>query len=152
MATNGSGQDPSRAGALLMSLAFLAVGAAVIALAAGWIPSDPRRFESPRWVVGCMGVAFFAGGLLTLGATFSLPTWFNQLVGLAMAGPFAMVFNWIAFFPGERHFSGGVSFLGLHQSVATSDTTGRIMFGLGALLADLLVVGAIWRIVRGRRS
>ncbi|MBS0581419.1 MAG: hypothetical protein JSR36_19350 [Proteobacteria bacterium] len=150
MATTGSGRDPSRAGALLVSAAFLAVGAAVLALAAGWIPGDPRAFAAPRWVVGCMGVMFFVAGLLPLGALFKLPSWFDPLVGLVVASTFATVINWVAFFPGERHFSGRLSVLWLRQSAATGATSGRIMFGLGAVRADLLVLNALWRIVRGR--
>ncbi len=151
MATDGSDPKLSRTGALLMSVAFLGSGAAITALAAGWIPSDPRNFEAPRWVVGCAGIMFLAAGLVPLGTSFHLPAWFNQGVALVVGSALAMVFNWIAFFPGERHFSGAISFLGLQHGAAGAAATGRLVFGIGALLADLSVLNALWRVLRGTR-
>ncbi len=51
---------------------------------------------------------------------------------------FAVVANWVAFGPGERQFSGGIDIpLGLF-SVETSETTGRIVFGIGAVLLEVI--------------
>ncbi len=61
-----------------------------------------------------------------------------------------MVFNWVAFFPGERHFSTAFSVPGVQISTGSGALMGRIMFGLGALLADTLVLHGLWRWLRAR--
>jgi hypothetical protein len=139
---------PSPPVAILMFLAFFACGAAVLALATGVLSAPPGALEAPRWVIGCLGAVFMAGALVPLNATFSLPGWVNQLVALTVGVGLAMAFNWVAFFPGERHFTGAIAVPGMQLSAPTSQTTGRIMFGLGALLADALVLAGLWRQMR----
>jgi hypothetical protein len=145
-------QKLSRPAALFMGLLCFTCGAAVLAAATGVLPAAPGTLQAPRWVIGCAGVVFLAGSLLPLNAACGLPNWLNQLAGLAVALGLALVLNWIAFFPGERHFSGTFSVPGVTLAAGANAIAGRIMFGLGALLADAIVLGGLWRQLRRARA
>jgi hypothetical protein len=47
----------------LFGMVFVAVGGAVIALSAGWIPAKESSFHAPRWILGCIGGIFAGAGL-----------------------------------------------------------------------------------------
>ena len=134
--------------ALVAGLLCLVCGAAVFAVAIGALPATPGTLEAPRWVAGVAGVLFMAGALLPLNAACGLPRWLNQLAGLTVALGLAVLFNWVAFFPGERHFSTTFSVPGVQVSSGGGQILGRIMFGLGALLADAIVLHGLWRALR----
>jgi hypothetical protein len=55
---------------------------------------------------------------------------------LSIVGSFAAIGLWIAFGPGERHFSSNVPFLTGH----TNEMAGRVVFGFGAVLSCLAFV------------
>jgi hypothetical protein len=135
-----------------MGLVAFAAGAALVAAAAGWLATEPGTVQAPRWVIGCAGAMFLAGSLVPLGLTFGFPAWLNRIVGLTVGLGLALVLNWVAFFPGARHFSTTVSVPGLHFGAASGETSGRIMFGAMALLADALVLGGLWRQLRRTRA
>ena len=67
------------------------------------------------------------------------PFWL-QLASLAPAlsivGDFVAIFAWVAFGPGERHFtaSGGAIGHGISVSGSANETFGRVAFGFGAAL------------------
>jgi hypothetical protein len=54
-----------------------------------------------------------------------------------------VVFDWVAFGPGERRFSGSASVPGISLSGSTSELAGRVFFGLFAVLFDLAALG-LW--------
>ena len=147
-AVQGAPPALSRPVALVASLLCFICGAAVLAVAIGVLPAQPGTLEAPRWVAGCAGVIFMAGALIPLNAAFGLPDWMNQLAALSVALGLAVLFNWVAFFPGERHFSTTFSVPGVQVSTGGGQIMGRIMFGLGALLADAIVLHALWRALR----
>jgi hypothetical protein len=148
-----SPQKPSRPVALFMGLLCLVIAAVILAGAAGLLPARPTAHEeAPRWVVACVGLVFLAGGLVPINAAFALPNWLNQLVGITVTAGLALVFNWVAFFPGERHFSMSVSVPGLSMSGGGGQLAGRAMFGLAALLGDAMVLWGLWRMLRRARG
>ena len=55
----------------------------------------------------------------------------------------AVVFDWVAFGPGERRFSGSLGMPGMAVSGAAGELTGRLFFGLFAVLFDLAALG-LW--------
>jgi hypothetical protein len=135
--------------AALMAAAFFGAGGALLALALGWMRIDPATLEAPRWVIASAGLMFIAGGFVPLNLVCGFAGWFNQLSGLVAAGALAAVFNWIAFFPGARHFTGTTAVLGLRLVAAGSgEMAGRIVFGLMALLMDAIVLLGLWRLLR----
>ena len=138
------------AGALIMASVFALAGGALLALALGWIPIDPAKLKAPRWVIASAGVMFIAGSVTPLGQAFRLPAWLAPLAGLIAAAALALVFNWIAFFPGKRHFSGGSSLLGFQMGTSDAgEMTGRIVFGACAVLVDAIVLVGLVRLLRG---
>lgn len=91
----------------------------------------------------------FAGALLALPPERKAAT---RLFGALLITCFAVTFDWIAFGPGERHFSGGISFGGLGIGARPGELFGRAMFGIGAVIADIVAV-ALWvRMLRAQPS
>lgn len=154
---------------ILMGTAFLVAGLAIVFIALDWIQVDPSSIHAPRWVLGACGVMFGLPGagllyyafvnLATGGSSgagraegggeeerFPVVSW---LIGLAIAGGLAVVAGWVAFGPGERTFSGGAAVGPVHVGGASaSETLGRAVFGVGAVLAGAFT---LWGLVYGLR-
>src|SRR5262245_52679472 len=126
--------------AMIAGAFFFAVGAGLLP-----IPGGPSNLHGPQWLLLYVGLAFFLagvaiiiqmlghandGGDLPMGA----PLWLRAvqyLIGLCIFACFGAISSWIAFGPGERHFSGTLTFV----DVATDAATGRIVFGTGAIIS-----------------
>ena len=130
---------------MLPSSARIAIGLVVLAVggALGAFGATAILHPAPdlRIVALPAGLVFvFAGALVLLPprlASLQLP-----LTAL-MTTALAVVFDWVAFGPGERRFSGSASVPGISVGGPTSELPGRIFFGLFALLFDLAAVG-LW--------
>jgi hypothetical protein len=61
---------------------------------------------------------------------------------------FALIFDWIAFGPGERLFGGGLSSgaVGIHAN--PGETLGRVAFGIVAVMMDVLAALVWMRLLR----
>src|SRR3989442_10484571 len=127
----------------LPPIAKMAVGLVVLgtglalALAGGFeANSDPRAL-----IAVPAGLIFVFGGALILlpraHARVQLP-----LAALAVTS-LAVVFNWVAFGPGEREFVGSLGLGGGTATEANREMTGRLFFGFVALLLDAAALG-IW--------
>ena len=77
--------------------------------------------------------------------------WAYNLMLLVFMVLFAAPFHWIAFGPGERSFSRSTGFgaVSVTQS-GGDDNGGRLAFGLGAILMDLLILFILYRTIRGK--
>jgi hypothetical protein len=137
---------------MLMGLLIAAVGLAIVA--AAFLAPD-RKFETPRWVVGCLGGAFlFFGGYLaaiTAGGydpqrpKETLPPPLVQLVWFLPGFLcFAAPFHWIAFWPGPRRFTSTFSLPFVSVRSPSS--------GLGALLIDAILVATVVRLIHEMRA
>ena len=144
---------PKRLVALIPWL-FITAGVGMILVAADLIPTDPRKFEAPRWVVGAAGLVFAMAGIAMAtarpehsapGARATLRTF---LPVLGIVGGMAAIANWVAFGPGERHFSGGISIPFVSFAFRSSEWTGRAAFGIGAVMLDCIVVILLYTSVR----
>jgi hypothetical protein len=144
---NSSPLSPFRA--RLLALVFWMVGSMILAFAVGWIPVPGGRFEAPRWVLGAAGFLFIAGGFVPRATRSGPNSWVSRCVGAGVLWPLALIFNWIAFGAGPRHFSGGWSIgrLGFSQG-SGSDTGGHIVFGIAAVVMDLIVIAVAVRWMR----
>jgi hypothetical protein len=151
---NGLGRGTgtlSPLGEWLFGAVFWIAGLAIIALAIGWIPSPPERFQAPRWVVGVAGILFVAGGFAPMSVRLGPDSWASRAIGAAALLPLATVFNWIAFGSGPRSFSGGISVMGLAGlNGGVSESSGRVFFGIAAVLMDLMVIAMLVKWVRRR--
>ena len=139
----------------LLGPVLLVAGGFGVAVACGLVRLDPASFHAPPWLAGAIGVAFAAMGLILLldgcAALQRLRGW----LAFVFLACFATVFNWVAFGPGERHFttrtSAGASVV---TSAESSELGGRIAFGVFAVLLDLLIASPliVWLWRRARRS
>ena len=138
----------TRRNAMLMGAAFVLAGLYPLAVAIGVAHPAPATVHAPLWVVGLAGACF-----VLVGTAFLAPRDDVRMRGLVVGltvTSLAIIFDWIAFGPGERHFSGGISFVG--AAVRTSDeTAGRVAFGIAALLLDAFALWGWYRWMRPPR-
>jgi hypothetical protein len=135
---------------------LLAVGGLELAAAFGLIGLDATRLHAPLWLLGAMGLSFVSLGLVLMldgiGALKRIRGW----LGFAFLVSFASIFNWVAFGPGERHFTSsssvGVGPAGVTTLSSGHEMSGRIAFGVFPVLLDLLIASPLmvwlWRRMR----
>ena len=123
-------------GGLGVGIACAAMGLMLVGIAVhAAVQTDPFSADNLMGVpVGLMFV--FAGILMALPPQYA--KWQKLLATLLMTC-FALTFDWVAFGPGERHFSG--SFLG--SGFISSEFVGRAVFGAFALVLDICAI-AMW--------
>jgi hypothetical protein len=152
MPVEARGPGPGSAngrGAWLCALLLWAAGGAIIGVAAGWLPADPRRIHAPHWLLAVAGLAFVACGFAPLAARARPGSWPARIAGLGTIGALTVMANWVAFGSGPRRFSGGLGVGELAISPGhPSALGGRIAFGIGAVILDGIVVLAIARRLR----
>ena len=90
-------------------------------------------------------VFVFAGVLLALPPERAALT---RLFGALLITCFAVTFDWVAFGPGERHFAGGLSLGGVGIGARPGELFGRAMFGVGAVMFDIVAVVLWVRLLR----
>lgn len=144
-------------GAIFWGLVCVAVSAVPILGGLRVIDLKPAP-DTPRWLgVGAGGMFLLAGLTLivdgaagTIGPDGQLstdaPRWlhvFQSLMGLGIVGTMGALMSWVAFGPGERHFSTTVSLPFGWWRPASSDTTGRWAFGIAAVLIWCIIAGVI---------
>jgi Protein of unknown function (DUF3592) len=133
--------DGASRGGLGVGLACAAIGLMLVGFAVhAAIQANPFAVDDLMGVpAGLMFV--FAGILMALPPQYA--KWQNLLATLLMSC-FALTFDWVAFGPGERHFSGG--FMGF--GFIPSEFVGRALFGVFAVVLDICAI-AMW-IGKGR--
>ena len=139
-------EQQSPAGRYGIAAVCLLAGAAVVALATGIIPSDEAKFNAPHWVVGACGGVFMLAGIMILVPPAMLRV--QYFFGAVLLSMFASVFGWIAFGPGEREFSGSMSVGVITSTAQPSASSGRIVFGIAAVLIGLVAAYAWVRWLR----
>ena len=132
---------------IAIGLALAAVGAALAALGV----AGARHAAAGMQVVALpAGLAFVFAGVFML-----LPERLATLrlsLGALIVSSLALVFDWIAFGPGERQFTGSLGVGGAAVGSPVGETAGRVFFGLFALLFDIAAIGLWLRLIRGVRS
>lgn len=133
---------------LAIGMLSAALGFYFVLVGAGLRP-PPGESEAPSWIALCCGLTFLAAGAavtvrgllgvddkasdLPPDAPASLKAIYG-FAGVAAAAALALIGTWVAFGPGERHFTMGGPVAG-----PLGDGLGRTMFGLGAFVAWVLV-------------
>ncbi len=146
-------------GALIVGVLCAAGGIPAILSGIGAIPLKPTP-GTPGWVAVCAGGMFVLAGAAVIneyaigrgaGADGDLPagTPFGvrlaqYLIGLAIVGLMTIVSGWIAFGPGERHFSMTIAMPFFAQRTAGGELPGRIAFGVGTVLLLAMLVALGW--------
>jgi len=149
-------------GILCVAIGTIPVLATLGVLPTGQAPSDP----SPPWIGWLIGLVFGSGGILvvmkgflgtTNDASGALPAnaprllrGIYDLLSIAIVCSLALLFTWIAFGPGPRHFS--VSGGGLSMSTSgAGDMMGRVAFGFGSVMSWCAFGAIVVVMVRRRR-
>ncbi len=134
-------QDLSPGGRIVIGLAMAALGIGIVALGVNYLVHDPSMLASGEVAVLPAGMAFAAGG-----AMLALPERFvrtRALIGALLVTAFALTGDWVAFGPGDRHFTGGISVGTVAAHMHPGETIGRVVFGIGAVILDLLAL-LVW--------
>jgi hypothetical protein len=159
-------------GAIIVGILCMVCGAYPVLAGLGIVHGRPAPGVQP-WVVVAAGSMFILAGFAVIngyavaggsqangdladGAPFAARV--TQFVlGTLIVGLMFAVFAWVAFGSGERHFSSSFSMPGFSSSGQSSERSGRIVFGIGAVLIGLFFVfGAVsgakrlWRDGQGR--
>lgn len=167
---NGTGVNQlSPRAAIVVGIVFMLCGLFPVLAGLGVFHTPPTP-GTPRWVVIAAGGMFIlagaavingyamaggaqANGDLSDSAPFATRI-LQYVLGVSIVGLMLAVFAWVAFGPGERHFSSSVSIPGLSISSRGSDRSGRIAFGIATALIGLFfvlsVVGGAKRLWRSR--
>lgn len=147
-------------GVVLAGIFAAGIGLLIVFLSIDVIPAEDSSFSAPRWVAGLAGLVFILGGFgVLLSALAETSDWSDRfstvikslqsVVGVLIFVIMAGIANWVAFGSGDRSFSGSVSGSSFSIGLTTGELVGRIVFGVGAVLLDLIIVlGLITSIVR----
>jgi hypothetical protein len=123
-------------GGLAFGFMFAAMGLMVIGLAVnGAVHADP--FTADKLMGVPAGLMFVFAGVL-IGSPHEYTRW-RALLATLVVTCFALTFDWVAFGPGERKFSGSIVGIGF----VPSELMGRVSFGFFAVLLDIWAV-AMW--------
>jgi Protein of unknown function (DUF3592) len=128
--------DDAQRGGLAIGLAVAVMGLTIAGFVIdGAIHADP--FSADRLMGVPAGLMFFFAGIL-LALPPQYAKWRNLLATLLITC-FAITFDWVAFGPGERHFTGSIMGFGF----IPGELMGRIAFGAFAVILDALAI-AMW--------
>ena len=130
-----------------IGIAVCAVGVGVVALGVYQLGPKANVFAAWEFAALPVGMAFAFGG-----AFLALPRKFvrtRALIAALMVTALALTADWIAFGPGDSGVRRGFSLNNVRGPLQTSQMLGRLLFGVGAVLADLL---ALWAWVQFLRT
>ena len=140
-------KSPSSGGRIAIGVAVCAMGVSVVALCVYQLAPKANVLAAWEFAALPVGMAFAFGGAL-----FALPGSFvkaRALIAALMITALALSADWVAFGPGDSGVRNGFSLHNVRGPLQTSQMLGRLLFGVGAVLADLL---ALWAWVRFFRA
>jgi hypothetical protein len=127
---------------LLLGGLTTGMGLMIVGVAGGIVPVDPTTVYAPMWIIFTAGGMFTLVGLWMATAGTPVGDALNRVVGPVVLVGLLSILHWVAFGPGIRQCSGGISLPFLSTWGATGDLQCRLAFGYGALLFDGLIGGA----------
>ncbi|TMH52633.1 MAG: hypothetical protein E6H50_00085 [Betaproteobacteria bacterium] len=130
-----------------IGIVVCAVGVGVVALGVYQLGPKANVFAAWEFAALPVGIAFaFGGAFLALPRSFVRT---RALIAALMVTALALTADWIAFGPGDSGVRRGFSLNNVRGPLQTSQMLGRLLFGVGAVLADLL---ALWAWVQFLRT
>ena len=136
-------KDLSPGQRVAIGLAVIAMGVGVVALGVDSLANKTDKFAAGEFAALPVGMTVALGGAL-----LALPRSFfrtRALVAALMLTALAVTVTWFAFGPSESSLRSGFSFSTVRGPLQTGHMLGRVLFGIAAVLADLL---ALWAWVR----
>ena len=167
MRTSEMSTTPSNKTTIALGILTVFVGAIPLLAMSGILPraSAPATDPAPSWMGWLIGAMFVGAGLIVivrgvLGASDSsgdLPAGtpralrlVNAMIAVGIVCALALLFTWVAFGPGARHFSVGVGGLWVSGSGA-GDAIGRVAFGICAIVLWCMTGAFALAMLRGWR-
>jgi len=136
-------KDLSPGQRVAIGLAVFAMGLGVVALGLHLLEPKADKFAAGEFAALPVGMTFaFGGALLALPRSFAR---MRALMAALMITALALTVSWIAFGPSDSGLRTGFSLSTANGPMQTGHMLGRVLFGIGAVLADLL---ASWAWVR----
>jgi len=132
---------------IAIGIAVCAMGVSVVVLCVYQLALKANVLAAWEFAALPVGMAFAFGGAL-----FALPGSFvraRALIAALMITALALSADWVAFGPGDSGVRNGFSLHNVRGPLQTSQMLGRLLFGVGAVLADLM---ALWAWVRFFRA
>jgi hypothetical protein len=137
-------QLPKKSAWFLGSI-FILAGLWIILIGLEILPVDPSKVHAPLWVIFCAGLVFALCGTAVInGYAFSSSNvLISDLVGLSIVGLMLVINGWVAFGPGERHFTAGRN-SSFGAGIPVSSGQGRFFFGIGfVFLLAFFIYGTV---------
>jgi hypothetical protein len=128
-------------GLAVAALGFLIIGLGLRAALRATHPLGSEDF------IGALAAMVFVFG----GALLALPperAALQKLLGALLVTAFALTLDWVAFGPGPRRFGGGISIGIIGIGSNPGETLGRTVFGIGAVILDILAAVMWVRLIR----
>jgi hypothetical protein len=125
----------SPAGKLVWGSLCAAMGILVIGLGFHSAARATHAITSEDFVFLPAGLMFVFGGVM-----LALPperAALQRIFATLLVTAFALTLDWVAFGPGERHFTGGIS-IGINIGFNPGELFGRIAIGLCAVILDIM--------------
>jgi len=140
---------------IVFGLITVGLGSTPFLAAFGILPSrPPAPGDSPMWVAFAIGLAFVLAGIMVIvrslagvdNSSSELPQTspralrvFYDLLVTPIPILLALLFTWVGFGPGERHFSMSIGSGGAAAAMGGNEILGRILFGGCAVLGWIMV-------------
>lgn len=134
---------------LFIGLFCVAAGVMPILAAFDVGPLHQRDINGPPWLAVAAGGVFVLAGALLIAGESARHHPLSYLAAFLVIGAFAAIGNWIAFGPGPRQCSGGLSAMFFTVERQSADIECRIAFGIGA---GLLNGALLWMLAAGLRK
>jgi hypothetical protein len=131
--------------AIAVGTIVFVTGCLIVLLGLGVLPTDPAKMHAPGWIIAAAGLVFVLGGTSVFNgyapAKHPCSTSIQYFLGIGIIVLMLIISGWIAFGPGERHFTSSSTF---SPESPVSERSGRTVFGLGFLiLLALFVYGVV---------
>lgn len=143
----------SRLAGVVLAALVLLMGGFITGIGLEWIPYDPAKIHAPQWVIVVCGLVFVCGGLAVLSATWTRDARPQPFFGVAILVGLTLVCNWVAFGEGERRFTSATSVNGtVVDSGPVDEETGRFVFGISAIVLDLILLALLIKRLQKHRE
>jgi hypothetical protein len=149
----------TRRGAAVMGVVFILSGVLPVLGGLGMIDLHPTE-GTPGWMGVCAGLAFILAGLAVINGyaiaggvgpdgnlvpdTPFLIILTQHVLGLGIMLLMTTMTGWIAFGPGERHFSMAIALPFIARASQSGELSGRIAFGVATVLLVAMTLGLGW--------
>lgn len=149
----------TRRGAAVIGVLFIVSGVLPVLGGLGMIDLHPTA-GTPAWMGVCAGLAFVLAGLAVINGyaiaggvgpdgnllpdTPFTVVLLQHVLGLGIMALMTTMAGWIAFGPGERHFSMTIALPFVARSSQSGELSGRIAFGVATVLLVAMTFGLGW--------